>query len=81
MGGLAYARREVDLALAPTEREYLSYRDDRAEFAEWITAIRLPESVHERPEAEASTLRDLVDFAIDNDTGVVEARRPARTTR
>ncbi|WP_050032776.1 DUF5305 domain-containing protein [Halorubrum halophilum] len=71
-GGLAYARRETDLALTPAEREYLSYRDDRAEFAEWITAIRLPESVHERPEAEASTLRDLVDFAIDNDTGVVE---------
>jgi hypothetical protein len=71
-GGLAYARREVGLALAPAEREYLSYRDDRSEFAEWITAIRLPESVHERPEAEASTLRDLVDFAIDNDTGVVE---------
>ena len=71
-GGLAYARREVGLALAPAEREYLSYRDDRAEFAEWIAAIRLPESVHERPEAEASTLRDLVDFAIDNDTGVVE---------
>jgi len=71
-GGLAYARREVDLALTPAEREYLSYRDDRSEFAEWITAIRLPESVHERPEAEASTLRDLVDFAIDNDTGVVE---------
>jgi len=72
VGGLAYARREADLALTPAEREYLSYRDDRAEFAEWITAIRLPDSVHERPEAEASTLRDLVDFAIDNDTGVVE---------
>ncbi|EMA61793.1 hypothetical protein C469_06374 [Halorubrum lipolyticum DSM 21995] len=71
-GGLAYARRAVDLALTPAEREYLSYRDDRSEFAEWITSIRLPESVHERPEAEASTLRDLVDFAIDNDTGVVE---------
>jgi hypothetical protein len=71
-GGLAYARREAGLALTPAEREYLSYRDDRAEFAEWITAIRLPESVHERPEAEASTLGDLVDFAIDNDTGVVE---------
>ena len=71
-GGLAYARREADFALTPTEREYLSYRDDRSEFAEWITAIRLPKSVHERPEAEASSLRDLVDFAIDNDTGVVE---------
>lgn len=71
-GTLTYARREAGLELAPAERDYLSYRDDRSEFAEWITQIRLPDSVHERPEAEASSLRDLVDFAIDNDTGVVE---------
>jgi hypothetical protein len=71
-GALAYGRRERDLALTPAERDYLSYRDDRSEFAEWITTFRLPTSVHERPEAEAESLRDLVDFAIDNDTGVIE---------
>ena len=71
-GALAYVRRERDLALTPAERDYLSYSDDRSEFAEWITTFRLPASVHERPEAEAESLRDLVDFAIDNDTGVVE---------
>lgn len=71
-GGLAYARRERDLALTPAERDYLAYSDDRSEFAEWITTFRLPASVHERPEAEAESLRDLVDFAIDNDTGVVD---------
>lgn len=71
-GGVTYATREYDLALTPAEREYLSYRDDRSEFAEWITTFRLPASVHERPTAEAGSLRDLVDFAIDNDTGVVE---------
>ncbi|TKX45442.1 hypothetical protein EXE41_11965 [Halorubrum sp. SD690R] len=71
-GGTAYATREFDLALTPAERAYLSYRDDRSEFAEWITTFRLPASVHERPTAEAGSLRDLVDFAIDNDTGVVE---------
>ncbi|GAA0536492.1 DUF5305 domain-containing protein [Halorubrum ejinorense] len=70
--GTGYATRELDLALTPTEREYLSYRDDRSEFDEWITAFRLPPSVHDRPTAEAESLRDLVDFAIDNDTGVVE---------
>ncbi len=74
-GALAYARRERDLALTPAERDYLSYSDDRSEFAEWITTFRLPASVHERPEAEAESLRDLVDFAIDNDTGVVEDPR------
>ena len=71
-GGVGYARWEYELALTPAEREYLSYRDDRSEFAEWITTVRLPASVHERPTAEAGSLRDLVDFAIDNDTGVVE---------
>jgi hypothetical protein len=71
-GGVTYARREYDLALTEAERAYLSYRDDRSEFAEWITTFRLPASVHERPTAEAGSLRDLVDFAIDNDTGVVE---------
>jgi len=74
-GGLLYARREVGLALSPAERAYLDYRDDRSEFAEWITEIRLPEPAHDRPEAEAATLRDLVDFAIDNDAGVVEDPR------
>ncbi|WP_435072871.1 DUF5305 domain-containing protein [Halorubrum sp. HHNYT27] len=74
-GGLAYARREHDLALTSAERDYLSYSDDRSEFAEWITTFRLPASVHERQEAEAESLRDLVDFAIDNDTGVVEDPR------
>ena len=70
--GLVYVRRETELALTPAEREYLSYRDDRSEFDEWITQFRLPPSVHDRETATAVTLRDLVDFAIDNDTGVVE---------
>lgn len=71
-GGLGYARRGDDLALTPAEREYLAYRDDRSEFAEWVTQIRLPASVHEREAATAGSLRDLVDFAIDSDTGVIE---------
>ena len=70
-GGTGYATREFG-ALTPAEREYLAYRDDRSEFDEWITAFRLPPSVHDRPTGEAESLRDLVDFAIDNDTGVVE---------
>ena len=71
-GALLYARTQVELALTPDEEAYLSYRDDRSEFAEWITRIRLPDPVFERPHAAASSLGDLVDFAIDNDTGVVE---------
>jgi len=79
-GGLAYARREHELALTPAERDYLSYSDDRSEFAEWITTFRLPASVHERSEAEAESLRDLVDFAIDNDIGVIADPETGTTT-
>jgi len=69
--GLAVARRRELLALSPAEREYLSYVDDREQFDEWISTIRLPREAFERPEAEASSLGSLVDFAIDTDNGVV----------
>ena len=70
--GLSYARHEDRLGVSEAERAYLSYRDDRSEFGEWITRIRLPPEAHDRPEAHAESLRDLVDFAIDNETGVIE---------
>ena len=72
IGVLLYARRTDRLALTPEEEAYLTYRDDRSEFAEWITRIHLPDRVFDRPQAKAASLQDLVDFAIDNDTGVVE---------
>lgn len=69
--GLGYVRQEFDLDLTTAETQYLSYRDDRSEFDEWITQIRLPPSAHERETAIASTLADLVDLAIDRETGVI----------
>ncbi|GAA0514238.1 hypothetical protein SAMN04488066_103155 [Halorubrum aquaticum] len=72
VAGLGYARYEGLIGIDEAEREYLSFRDDRSEFDEWITRVRLPPEAHDRPEAYADGLRDLVDFAIDNDTGVVE---------
>ncbi|MEF8780372.1 MAG: DUF5305 domain-containing protein [Haloferacaceae archaeon] len=59
-------------AVGEAEREWLAFRDDRAEFDEWITRISLPEETFDRPVARAASLQDLVDFAIDNSTGVVE---------
>lgn len=53
------------------ERQYLEYLNHRSEFDEWISTIRLPENARERPVAEAATLEDLVDFAIDTDNGVI----------
>ncbi|ESS02735.1 MAG: hypothetical protein A07HR67_02239 [uncultured archaeon A07HR67] len=72
VAGLSYARYAGLSGIDEAERTYLSFRDDRSEFDEWITRIRLPPETHDRPEAHADTLRDLVDFAIDTDTGVVE---------
>ena len=69
--GLGYAKKRNEFEITDAESEYLSYRDDRSEFDEWITHIRLPQSVTERETATAETLGDLADFAIDRETGVV----------
>lgn len=70
---LAYAQRESLLSLTPEERAWLDYRDDREDFDEWISAIRLPEEARNLPIAEADTLQDLVEFAIDTDNSVLES--------
>jgi len=72
LGALAVLRRRGDLALTVAEREYLAFRDDRAEFDEWVVRARLPASVRDRERADAESLSDLVDYAIDADVGVVE---------
>lgn len=72
LGALAVLRRRDALTLTAAEREYLAFRDDRAEFDEWVVRARLPPSVHDRERAEAESLADLVDYAIDADVGVVE---------
>jgi hypothetical protein len=71
--GLATARRRGIVALSARERAWLDYRDDRDEFDEWITTIRLPPEARELPVAEAVSLADLVDFAIDAESAVLES--------
>lgn len=71
-GALAVARNRGEVALSDAEREYLRFRDDRDDFEEWIATVRLPEEVFSRPRAEAASLGDLVDVAIDTDNAVVE---------
>jgi len=72
LGALGALRRRGALALTVAEREYLAFRDDRAEFDEWVVRARLPASVRDRERADAESLADLVDYAIDADVGVVE---------
>lgn len=70
--GVATAGYTGRFAVSEAEREWLAFRDDRAEFDEWVTRISLPESALGGPTARAASLQDLVDFAIDNSAGVVE---------
>jgi len=72
LAGLVYARSEGRLALTEAELTWLAYRDDRSDFDDWISTIRLPEDARSLPVAEADTLADLVDFAIDTDNSVLE---------
>jgi hypothetical protein len=73
LGALAYARRENRLALSAAERAWLDYRDDRADYDEWISTVRLPEEARALPVGYTDTLVDLVDVAIDTDSAVFES--------
>lgn len=70
--GLAAARYRDRIALSAAERRVLAYEDERADFDEWISTIRLPDDAFDRPRAEAASIGALVDFAIDTDNGVIE---------
>jgi hypothetical protein len=65
------ARLRGRLAPSEAERDWLDYREDRTDFEEWITTMRLPNLDPSRPVAEAESLADLVEFAIDTDAGVI----------
>lgn len=70
IGALASVRRRGTL-IGDDEREVLAYRDDRSEFDEWISTMSLPDRIDDLPRAEAESLADLANFAIDADRGVV----------
>ncbi|MFO7927774.1 MAG: DUF5305 family protein [Halobacteriota archaeon] len=70
LGGLVLAKRR-GLALDDVERASLAYRDDREDLEEWIATMSLPDPVVDTVDIEAASLADLVDFAIDTDSGVV----------
>ncbi|WP_276413963.1 MULTISPECIES: DUF5305 domain-containing protein [Haloarcula] len=72
LAALTVARSRNDFELSQRERDLLAYRGDRAEFDEWVTSFDLPPEALDLPRAEATSLADLVDFAIDTDNSVVE---------
>lgn len=71
--GLLYTHSTGRIELSDAERAWLEYRDDRSEFDDWISTIRLPDEARALPVAEAATLADLVDFAIGTDQAVLES--------
>lgn len=73
LAGLAVARSRDELELTEADRAWLAYREEREEFDEWITTFALPPEAFDRPVAEAESLADLVDFAIDTNGGVIES--------
>lgn len=72
LAGLAVGRRRAAFSLSEAERDLLAFQDDRAEFDEWVVRARLSPTFDGRTRAEASSLEDVVDFAIDAGTGVIE---------
>jgi hypothetical protein len=72
LAGLLFVWRAGWLTLEPTERAWLAYRDDYDAYADWIHTASLPPGAASLPEADAATLGDLVDIAIDVDETVIE---------
>lgn len=71
VAGVVAALDPGQLTLSATEQQRLAFLRDRREYAEWISAIRPPAETNDFPTAEADTVADLVDFAIDSDNGVL----------
>lgn len=61
----------VPVGVTPAERVYLAYRDDRADYADWITTASLPASALDRQRVVVDSLADLADVAIDTGERVV----------
>lgn len=74
-GGLVAARRRGDFGISEAEREWLAYRDARAEFEDWITVARISEGKRRGVDIEIDSLAGLVDIAIDSDRRVLEDER------
>lgn len=70
--GLLLLRRGGRFKLSRVERDWLAYREDYETYEGWIHTVSLPTEADSLPEAEAATLRDLVNVAIDIEETVIE---------
>ena len=72
MGALGVVVGRGRPAIMEAERARLEFLEDRSEFDQWIVSVRLPPDATDRPTAEAASLADLVNLAIDSDAAVIE---------
>jgi hypothetical protein len=70
LAGLGYVSQRISTPTA-AEREWLAYRDDRDEFEQVITTMRLPDAALEGPRGELETLASLAEFGIDVQSAIV----------
>jgi hypothetical protein len=68
---LGVLRSRDAIALSEQERAWLTYREDRTDFAEWINTVTLPADAVGDEAGTAATLADLVDLAIDAEEPVL----------
>ena len=71
LAGVLLAIDPETLGLSASEHERLTFFGDRAEYEAWLSGLEPSESTLATPPAEASSLADLVEYAIDADRGVV----------
>ncbi|WP_323674403.1 DUF5305 domain-containing protein [Halorubellus sp. PRR65] len=67
-------RRSGALDVDDAELAALAYREDRADYADWITEGRLPSTALDRPRVVVDSLAGLADVAIDAGERVVHDR-------
>lgn len=72
LGGLGFVAGRDQPTLTGAERARLEFLNDRSEFDEWIVSVRLPDDTAGLSTAEAMSLADLVNLAIDSDAAVME---------
>lgn len=75
--GLRAARNRLP-ELTPAEREWLAYREDREQYEEVITGLRLPESATDGKRAEVETLASLAAVGIDLGEVIIHDQRTGR---
>jgi hypothetical protein len=72
IAGMVLLRRGNRFELSQIERDWLAYREEYETYEEWIHTVSMPPGADSLPEAEAATLADLVDVAIDIEETVIE---------